>query len=1444
MRRSPLGLLLLLGSLSALPVQAIQLDNEQAHLHLQWERTRDFFKRWEGLKQEGLNQQPLAGLLKGHTQRTERGRSLLHLPSTTFSLEELNAEWIRRATEAYQGGHWPQSRYAIAQLGVPLTETIEPQAMLLKGMLQIREKRYMDAAASLESVLKDPRLRIPVHYNLALARLLDDKAPPARALLEELLKTAASANPSAPHLHQARLLLAQLYLANGEVERSLKLLEQIPAGHRLSPLSIALRADAELARNDNNAALEALLKLSASTAAPLPAYQAKLQSMLNQLGAHNQAVAVGEQALPRMIERFASNHQLAQELASEAFYQQLLQRRSGDPRSQLLQQLSTDTGTLVNEIERLNSLKRLLESTLNMHPPYQALFDKGPIELGKRLNRYSELMPYPLYPVPPEAEGSTPEMQFFEQRLSELVGAPSPWGRRYNLLNQLLIWKHGDNPWLKNGQLDKHGADFELDQFLEERLIRVDALSADQIRASTEKMRQITRQAGKQPEKLDRLMEALKPHLQRALQKEAATWIRDAEEQLLWMATSTLPSPWLFEERSPQPAFQLHQGRLQPVQIEQPPMPDIRNAFAALKRLSEEALNRDIRLLATRYRADLSLASSVRKELFDGRDPAGLDGDFEEAIALYQQLLRENDPAVGLDEVLYQLAHAQDQLGQLEHSLASLQTLIDRFPSTERRDEVLFRLGELHFAMGDYERSIAFYQALVQGNNAFNDRARFKLGWAQFKEAQYSSALDHFFSLLAKYWPQKSEHEALLADLRRVIALSFSNLNGVASLDQYVERHGTGDYSQQVYIDLGDYYVEKSRYNDAADTFSRLLARFPNSPQAPYYQSRVVQAYVDGGFPSQSWPARERYTELFGIHSDYWRNADATRRELILTYLEPYLLDLAQRDHALAQKAGDPQLHRTTLARYDHFIEALPRSKHLANVWFMKAEALTEMERHEQAAAAYEKAAYDFPDYEQRQQAGYAALLAYQHLYRLSGEEQRTHWLQQEISQSLRFMEHYPQADADFKIRTKVAEDYRILGQHEAAIGLAHHLLQNPQQPPRQAALRLWRVIAHSSFDSALYAEAEQAYQQALEHEPADPEAKQFHLRIAESIYKRAESLQLQGDLSGAVEQFLRLGSVEPQASIRPQAEFDAATLQMRLKRWADAQATLEAFDTRYPQHPLRATLLEKLVLCYENTESWDKAAAALHAIYQREGGSVLGQDALWRSAALQEKAGNPKRAAEAYQGFIKRFPAPLERAMEARLQLANLARDHRIGSQRQYWLKQIISHQDKATAGTSERTRYLASAAALELARQELVSYGELSLSLPLEKSLARKQKRMESSIQWLTKTIDYGLDEHATEATVLIGNLYSDFAKALMQSERPKELDALQLEQYEILLEEQAIPFEDKAIALHQLNVDRIRDGVYTPWVAASLNKLRALMPSRFDKPEQVDTYVEQIN
>ena len=110
-------------------------------------------------------------------------------------------------------------------------------------------------------------------------------------------------------------------------------------------------------------------------------------------------------------------------------------------------------------------------------------------------------------------------------------------------------------------------------------------------------------------------------------------------------------------------------------------------------------------------------------------------------------------------------------------------------------------------------------------------------------------------------------------------------------------------------------------------------------------------------------------------------------------------------------------------------------------------------------------------------------------------------------------------------------------------------------------------------------------------------------------------------------------------------------------------------------------------------------------------------------------------------------------------------------------------------------------------------------------------------------TLAADYGIAEVTTASVYWLAEIYNEFGRELMQSERPQGLSEEELEQYDILLEEQAYPFEEKSITIHESNVGRISEGMFDQWVKKSFAELRKLSPVRYaksEKSEPVATYI----
>ncbi len=191
-------------------------------------------------------------------------------------------------------------------------------------------------------------------------------------------------------------------------------------------------------------------------------------------------------------------------------------------------------------------------------------------------------------------------------------------------------------------------------------------------------------------------------------------------------------------------------------------------------------------------------------------------------------------------------------------------------------------------------------------------------------------------------------------------------------------------------------------------------------------------------------------------------------------------------------------------------------------------------------------------------------------------------------------------------------------------------------------------------------------------------------------------------------------------------------------------------------------------------------------------------------------------------------------------MQLSERGNDH---NARMRWLKEIVDTDARAGAERTDRTKYLAAKSQLELAAPTGDAFRAVRLVAPLPDSLKLKRDRMEVALAAYGKAADYGVAEVTTAATYEIAELYHDLSRSLLDSERPAELSAEELSQYDILLEEQAFPLEEQAIDLHEVNAVRTADGVYDEWVVRSIDQLAELVPVRYAKREMGEQFVSAI-
>jgi hypothetical protein len=68
--------------------------------------------------------------------------------------------------------------------------------------------------------------------------------------------------------------------------------------------------------------------------------------------------------------------------------------------------------------------------------------------------------------------------------------------------------------------------------------------------------------------------------------------------------------------------------------------------------------------------------------------------------------------------------------------------------------------------------------------------------------------------------------------------------------------------------------------------------------------------------------------------------------------------------------------------------------------------------------------------------------------------------------------------------------------------------------------------------------------------------------------------------------------------------------------------------------------------------------------------------------------------------------------------------------------------------------------------------------------------------------------------------------------------------LEKFEADLDEAAYPFEDKAIKVHEKNMEMLHAGVFNEWTQKSLSKLAEMVPGRYAKNEMSSGFIGTID
>ena len=918
----------------------------------------------------------------------------------------------------------------------------------------------------------------------------------------------------------------------------------------------------------------------------------------------------------------------------------------------------------------------------------------------------------------------------------------------------------------------------------------------------------------------------------------------------LLLAAACQPTPSVVKDENTLTSLEQIDITVQDEQIED----SLHKAMQSYRKYIRTAPTSTMKPEAIRRLADLEVEKSF---LIEGVE-APTESGARAAIDHYTRLLAAYPLYDHNDRVLYQLARAYEETGDNRNAVKTLERLVVDYPGFERMDEVRFRLGEHYFRDRQYLYANRAYGAVIDYGTAtaFYESALKKQGWSYFKQDKYAEALNCFIAALdykidQDFTPGRFDDETRrreLDDTYRAISLSFAYLGGADAIEAYHRKHGSREHEREFYRQLADYYLSKERITDAAMTIQAYIDKYPYSEVTPAFGVRIIEIYHSGGFYDLALDARKDFSVQFSPESGYWKQLDPENHADALEYQKANIRALASAYHARYQKLASGKDKRDSFDQAEHWYREYyyryPLDEQAPQMSKLLAELYLEDGDYRAAAMEFERIAKNDPASEIAAESAYAALFAHRESLKSIPESRRLSQRERIAAKSIWFADHYPQHSETASVLTAAAYDYLKLKHFSAANTTARRVIVEYPDADRVHTDSARIVLADAAFEAGHFAEAEQAYKNILATTKTDQEKrKALTENLAASIYKQAEKAKKRGDHAAAAQYFLRLKETAPGASLSAAAQYEAASSLVNIGEWTRAAVVLEDFQKQNPTHELYEATMRNLAAIYQKNDDLLKSAEKLERVAKNEPGIVARREALLQAAELYTEAERPDQALRVYLHYTAQYPSPVEDAAESYRMIAEIYKSRNdIGNYHRY-LHKIIAADAAAGIKRSDRTRYLAAQSLLVIAESQVDAFMDVKLTRPFKKNLELKKKKMSVALASLTNLLEYQVSNTTTAATYYIAEIYLHFSHTLADSERPTTLNEIELEQYELALEEQIYMFEEKAISIYEKNTELLDAGIHDPWVDRSIERLSSLFPAQYAKQEQKSGYLKSL-
>jgi tetratricopeptide (TPR) repeat protein len=379
---------------------------------------------------------------------------------------------------------------------------------------------------------------------------------------------------------------------------------------------------------------------------------------------------------------------------------------------------------------------------------------------------------------------------------------------------------------------------------------------------------------------------------------------------------------------------------------------------------------------------------------------------------------------------------------------------------------------------------------------------------------------------------------------------------------------------------------------------------------------------------------------------------------------------------------------------------------------------------------------------------------------------------------------------------------------------------------------------------------------------------------VTGSLFRSAKKMEDEGKLTSAAEEYIRLAKQYSKSEYSDAALYNAGVI---YEKTGDSQLAIRSYRTmltKYPKSKHAASAMFRVAVNYEQRLDFDGALYFYEEITKKYPSSEFAVDCEYNayrlrrgrndyaraaehlmryqaktkdskerskgvltSAWLYEKSGNDKKALDTYQIYITKNPKDLDGVMKAMIASGNiLSSNSKYTQAAAEYEKAIHSFKTSGSPKNGSAADYNAEARFKILgelnSKYRSIKINKTNSGKTIKENYDKKEALLQKLADEYLKVVELGSAQWSVASLYMIGAAFQGFANFLYDAPVPVELNNEELvSEYKRQIEQQAMPFEDKAIEYYEKSINEsARLKLVNDWTRLAKNKMSELKPDQY--------------